>query len=124
LPHHAGSDRPPGRAWNPLIRGYTRNRSLERRRAIIRRIDCSKRLTFAARIPDILGRRALPSRRLARLGATPDFHHGLLRPRGVGFSPYAAYAPHSSLVGSGMAAPSRVIDLNDSSVCSHNRLCQ
>ena len=44
-------------------------------------------------IPDILGRphpnalenarrgprgRALPSRRLARLGATPDFHHGLL----------------------------------------------
>ena len=29
-------------------------------------------------IPDILGRRALPARRLARLGATPDFHHGLL----------------------------------------------
>src|SRR5438128_11837546 len=28
--------------------------------------------------PGILGRRALPSRRLARLGATPDFHHGLL----------------------------------------------
>jgi hypothetical protein len=26
----------------------------------------------------ILGRRALPARRLARLGATPDFHHGLL----------------------------------------------
>ncbi len=25
----------------------------------------------------ILGRRALPARRLARLGATPDFHHGL-----------------------------------------------
>jgi len=31
-------------------------------------------------IPDILGRRASPSRRLARLGATPDFHHGLLAP--------------------------------------------
>src|SRR5712692_644734 len=27
--------------------------------------------------PGILGRRALPSGRLARLGATPDFHHGL-----------------------------------------------
>jgi len=26
----------------------------------------------------ILGRRALPARRLARLGATPDFHHWLL----------------------------------------------
>jgi 3alpha(or 20beta)-hydroxysteroid dehydrogenase len=29
-------------------------------------------------IPDILGRRALPAGRLARLGATLDFHHGLL----------------------------------------------
>src|SRR5258705_8554068 len=28
--------------------------------------------------PGILGRRALPSGRLARLGATPDFRHGLL----------------------------------------------
>jgi len=28
--------------------------------------------------PAILGRRALPARRLARLGATPDFHHGLM----------------------------------------------
>src|SRR5712691_4744796 len=28
--------------------------------------------------PGILGRRAVPSGRLARLGATPDFHHGLL----------------------------------------------
>ena len=28
--------------------------------------------------PGILGRRALPAGRLARLGATPDFHHGLL----------------------------------------------
>jgi hypothetical protein len=27
---------------------------------------------------NILSRRALPARRLARLGATPDFHHGLL----------------------------------------------
>ena len=29
-------------------------------------------------LPDILGRRALPSGRLACLGATPDLHHGLL----------------------------------------------
>ena len=28
--------------------------------------------------PGILGRRALPAGRLARLGATPEFHHGLL----------------------------------------------
>ena len=28
--------------------------------------------------PGILGRRALPTGRLARLDATPDFHHGLL----------------------------------------------
>src|SRR5258708_37513334 len=28
-------------------------------------------------IPDILGRRASPPGRLARLGATRDFHHGL-----------------------------------------------
>src|SRR5438128_10055588 len=28
--------------------------------------------------PGILSRRALPAARLARLGATPDFHHGLL----------------------------------------------
>jgi putative PIN family toxin of toxin-antitoxin system len=31
-------------------------------------------------IPDMLGRRALSSGRLAALGATPDFHHGLLTP--------------------------------------------
>jgi hypothetical protein len=29
-------------------------------------------------IPDILGRRALSAGRLAALGATPEFHHGLL----------------------------------------------
>src|SRR5437870_1982408 len=29
-------------------------------------------------IPDILGRRALPAGRIAALGATADFHHGLL----------------------------------------------
>ena len=34
-------------------------------------------------IPDILGRRALPARRLARLGATPDVHHGLLAQDGA-----------------------------------------
>ena len=31
--------------------------------------------------PGRLGRRALPAGRLARLGATPDVHHGLLGPR-------------------------------------------
>src|SRR5580704_19520941 len=30
-------------------------------------------------IPDILGRHALPAGRIAGLGATPDFHHGLLK---------------------------------------------
>src|ERR1700681_4476073 len=35
-------------------------------------------VALPSNIPDILGHRALPSRRLARLGATPDFHHGLL----------------------------------------------
>ena len=34
--------------------------------------------------PGILTRRALPSGRIAALGATPDFHHGLLRARGAG----------------------------------------
>jgi len=29
-------------------------------------------------LPDILGRHTLPAGRLAVLGATPDFHHGLL----------------------------------------------
>jgi hypothetical protein len=29
-------------------------------------------------IPDILARRALPAGRITGLGATPDFHHGLL----------------------------------------------
>src|SRR5436189_3586547 len=37
----------------------------------------------------VLGRRALPAGRLARLGATPDFHHGLLGacPRNVNTLP-------------------------------------
>src|SRR5437667_832600 len=34
-------------------------------------------------IPDMLGRRALSAGRLAALGATPDFHHGLLRSMGT-----------------------------------------
>src|SRR5712692_11881884 len=32
----------------------------------------------SSNIPDILGRRALPAGRIAALGATPDFHHGLV----------------------------------------------
>src|SRR6266851_1641506 len=35
-------------------------------------------MPVSANIPDILGRRALPAKRIAALGATPDFHHGLL----------------------------------------------
>ena len=48
-----------------------------------------------AHIPDILGRRALPPRRLARLGATPDFHHGLFGtdPQGA---PHQSRAPRSN----------------------------
>src|SRR5207244_12940406 len=34
-------------------------------------------------IPDILDRRALPAGRIAALGATLDFHHGLLGSRSV-----------------------------------------
>src|SRR3989454_5385614 len=37
--------------------------------------------------PGILGRRALPAGRLARLGATPDFHRGLLAQRGQAAAP-------------------------------------
>src|ERR1700680_4281561 len=36
-------------------------------------------VALPSNIPDILGHHALPARRLAGLGATPDFHHGLLR---------------------------------------------
>ena len=35
-------------------------------------------VALPSNIPDILGHRALPARRFARLSATPDFHHGLL----------------------------------------------
>ena len=35
-------------------------------------------------LPSILTRRALPAGRLARLGATPDLHHGLLDATGPG----------------------------------------
>ena len=38
-------------------------------------------------IPDILGRRALSAGRLAALGATPDFHHGLLASAGLPAAP-------------------------------------
>ncbi len=38
--------------------------------------------------PGIIGRRALPAWRLARLGATPDFHHGLLRARSDMTAPF------------------------------------
>ena len=54
-------------------------RSTPRRtvRAVGPRADC---VAPPSDIPDILGRRALSAGRLAALGATPDFHHGLLRP--------------------------------------------
>jgi hypothetical protein len=35
-------------------------------------------VTPPSNIPDILGRRALPVGRIAALGATAEFHHGLL----------------------------------------------
>src|SRR5436309_11581586 len=42
------------------------------------RADC---VAPPSNIPDILSRRALSAGRLAGLGATLDFHHGLLRSR-------------------------------------------
>jgi membrane fusion protein, multidrug efflux system len=50
--------------------------------------------------PGILGRRALPARRLARLGATPDFHHGLLAviaAAALGVSVAACGSPNSTV---------------------------
>jgi hypothetical protein len=44
---------------------------------IIQMFD-GREMVHASNTPGILSRRALPSRRLARLGATLDFHHGLL----------------------------------------------
>ncbi|PYR15141.1 MAG: hypothetical protein DMF94_32835 [Acidobacteria bacterium] len=52
--------------------------------------------------PGILGRRALPAGRLARLGATPDFHHRLLGQAAAGnaqagkdlYLRYSCYACH------------------------------
>src|SRR5436309_9743931 len=41
--------------------------------------------------PGMLGRRALPAGRLARLGATPDFHHGLLAVRAQSGTTTPAY---------------------------------
>src|SRR6267143_4952711 len=40
--------------------------------------------------PGILGRHALPTGRLARLGATPDLHHGLLAAVAIERAPRAA----------------------------------
>src|SRR5713101_23555 len=57
--------------------------------------------------PGILGRRALPAGRLARLGATPDFHHGL----SAAAAPLAADVTHSA--GSGQAERPRVTFLRD-----------
>src|SRR5204863_15035 len=42
-------------------------------------------------LPDILGRRALSSGRLAALGATPDFHHGLPAPINRVTMPHVAF---------------------------------
>jgi SAM-dependent methyltransferase len=49
-----------------------------------------------AREQTIIGHRALPTRRLARLGATPDFHHGLPAQNGqsvTGNMPFAEARP-------------------------------
>ena len=49
--------------------------------------------------PGILGRRALPSGRIARLGATPDFHHRLLN----GFIPLVALQLSAIKIGDHLA---------------------
>jgi iron complex transport system substrate-binding protein len=49
----------------------------------------------------ILGRRALPARRLARLGATPDFHHG----------PLALVVDLTQAATTGGVAPRRIVSL-------------
>jgi len=43
-----------------------------------------------------LGCRALPARRLTRLGATPDFHHGLLGAKGANTLKYPSLAQNAS----------------------------
>ena len=48
-------------------------------------------------MPNILPRRALPARRLAHLGATRDFHHGLLGTGRVSPDP-DCLAPHQAMV--------------------------
>src|SRR3989442_13064774 len=53
------------------------------------RADC---VAPPSNIPDILGRHALSAGRLAALGATLDFHHGLLT-----LSPIAGLAPLSAV---------------------------
>jgi hypothetical protein len=55
-------------------------------------------------IPDILGRRALSSGRLAGLGATLDFHHGLVRPHD--WSPSTDCPRRSAVAGADSRAPS------------------
>src|SRR5256712_1654153 len=49
--------------------------------------------------PGILSRRALPSGRLARLGATPDFHHGLLSIFLCGFGGFCVVRDFFTLLG-------------------------
>src|SRR5437870_11891682 len=54
--------------------------------------------------PGILGRRALPARRLARLGATPHFHHALLGNPDFGSSAGLDSAGHDTAPGVGFSS--------------------
>jgi hypothetical protein len=56
-------------AWQPVVKVWLHSTS-----------DASPpaALLLAQILPVFSVRRALPAGRLARLGATPDFHHGLL----------------------------------------------
>jgi len=66
-------------------------------------------------IPDILGRRALPAGRLARLGATRDFHHGLPGERIIRYARMAGKTQTPTLMVAGQhdkqVSPDRVREL-------------
>jgi hypothetical protein len=73
---------PSRRAREGVTRTITAQRSLAARgespAAFGRRCIPADGVAPPSNIPDILGRRALSAGRLVALGATPDFHHGLL----------------------------------------------
>src|ERR1700687_6095866 len=77
-PSAAGTDphgSPPRSQTEPRIRRWSEGNRPVSERTLLMGVTSVKGI---ASTPGILGRRALPAGRLARLGATPDFHHGLL----------------------------------------------